>query len=132
MVPGFLYTFAPYMIKNFIVVGIGGAIGAMLRYGMTVLGIHMHWSSNLSTFLVNTIGSFVMGLLVSGYEQGTWMMMATVGICGGFTTFSTFSLQSVNLLQEGKWWQAVLYILGTLLVCILMAWMGYFAGQKLK
>lgn len=120
------------MIKNFLVVGIGGAIGAMLRYGMTVLGIHMHWSSNLSTFLVNTIGSFVMGFLVSGYEQGTWMMMATVGICGGFTTFSTFSLQSVNLLQEGKWWQAVLYILGTLLVCILMAWMGYFAGQKLK
>ena len=120
------------MIKNFIVVGIGGAIGTVLRYGMTVLGIHMHWSSNLSTFLVNTIGSFVMGLLVSGYEQGTWMMMTTVGICGGFTTFSTFSLQSVNLLQEGKWGQAALYILGTLLVCILMAWMGYFAGQKLK
>ena len=91
------------MIKNFIAAGIGGAIGAMLRYGMTVLSIHMHWSSNLSTFLVNIIGSFVMGLLVSGYEQGTWMMMATVGLCGGFTTFSTFSVQSVSLLQEGKW-----------------------------
>lgn len=120
------------MIKNFIAVGIGGAIGAMLRYGMTVLSIHMHWSSNLSTFLVNIIGSFVMGLLVSGYEQGTWIMMATVGLCGGFTTFSTFSVQSVSLLQEGKWGQATLYIFGTLLVCILMAWLGCIVGQKMK
>ncbi len=120
------------MTKNFIAVGIGGAIGAMLRYGMTVLGIHLHWSSNLSTFLVNVIGSFVMGLLVSGCGQGTWMMMATVGLCGGFTTFSTFSVQSVSLLQEGKWGQAFLYILGSVLVCILMAWIGCFVGQKLK
>ena len=43
------------MIKNFIAIGIGGAIGAMLRYGMTVLGINMHWSSNLSNFLVNLL-----------------------------------------------------------------------------
>lgn len=120
------------MIKNFLVVGIGGAIGAMLRYGMTVLGIHMHWSSNLSTFLVNIIGSFAMGLLVSGYEQGTWMMMATIGLCGGFTTFSTFSVQSVNLLQEGEFGQAALYILGTLLICTLMAWIGCIVGQKFK
>lgn len=120
------------MIKNFIAVGVGGAIGAMLRYGMTVLGIHLHWSSNLSTFLVNIIGSFIMGLLVSGYEQGTWMMMATVGLCGGFTTFSTFSMQSVNLIQEGKWGQAALYIFGALIICVLMAWMGCIAGQKLK
>ena len=120
------------MIKNFIAAGIGGAIGAMLRYGMTVLGIHMHWSSNIPTFLVNIVGSFVMGLFVSGYEQGTLMMMATVGLCGGFTTFSTFSVQSVTLLQEGKWGQAALYILGTLFVCIFMAWLGCIVGQKLK
>ena len=125
-------NFVEFMIKNFIAAGIGGAIGAMLRYGMTVLGIHLHWSSNLATFLVNIIGSFVMGLLVSGYEQGTWMMMATVGLCGGFTTFSTFSVQSISLLQEGKWGQATFYILGTLLVCILMAWLGCIVGQKLK
>ncbi len=120
------------MIRNFIVEGAGGAVGAMLRYGMTVLGSHMHWPANLSTFLVNIIGSFVMGLLVSGCEQGTWMLMAAVGVCGGFTTFSTFSVQSVNLLQEGKCGQAALYVFGTLLVCLLMAWSGCIVGRKLK
>ena len=120
------------MIKNFIAIGAGGAIGAMLRYGMTVLGIHLHWSPNVSTFLVNIIGSFVMGLLVSGCEQGTWLMMVTVGLCGGFTTFSTFSMQSFSLLQEGKWGEAALYIFGSLTVCILMTWMGCIVGQKMK
>lgn len=120
------------MVKNFIAAGAGGAIGAMLRYGMTVLGIHLHWSSNLSTFLVNIIGSFVMGVLVSGCGQGTLLLMATVGLCGGFTTFSTFSMQSVNLLQEGKWGQAAFYIFGTMAVCLLMSWLGCVVGQKLK
>lgn len=120
------------MIKNFLAVGAGGALGAMLRYGMTILGIHLDWSSNLSTFLVNAAGSFVMGLLLSSFEQGTWIMMATVGICGGFTTFSTFSIQSVTLLQEGKWGSAALYIFGSLLVCVLMAWLGCIVGQRLK
>lgn len=104
----------------------------MLRYGVTLLGLHLKWSSTLSTFLVNIIGSFVMGLLVSSCEQGTWLLLATVGLCGGFTTFSTFSMQSVTLLQEGKWGAAALYILGSLITCILMAWLGYLLGQRLK
>ena len=120
------------MLKNFLAAGAGGALGAMLRYGMTVLGAHLHWSSNLPTFLVNIIGSFIMGMLVSSCEQGTWLLMATVGICGGFTTFSTFSMQSVNMLQEGKWGQAAIYIFGTLAVCLLVAWLGCLAGGRLS
>lgn len=112
------------MIRNFLAVGLGGAVGAMLRYGMTLLGAALNWSSNISTFLVNIIGSFVMGLLVSGCEQGTWLLLATVGLCGGFTTFSTFSTQSVAMLQQGKWGSAALYIFGTLITCILFAWLG--------
>ena len=118
------------MLKNFIAVGLGGAMGAMLRYGMTVLGTALHWSSNLPTFLVNVIGSFVMGLLVSGCRQGSLLLMATVGICGGFTTFSTFSLQSVSLLQQGKCGSAALYITLTLVTCILMAWLGCLTGHR--
>ena len=120
------------MIKDFIAIGAGGAVGAMLRYGMTVLGVHLHWSSNLPTFLVNVVGSFVMGILISSCGQGTLMMMLTVGLCGGFTTFSTFSMQSLTLMQDGKWGQAALFILGTLIVCIMMAWIGCLVGQKLK
>ena len=120
------------MLKDFLSVGAGGAIGAMLRYGMTLVGVYLHWPSNLSTLLVNIIGSFVVGLLVSSCSNGTWMLLATAGLCGGFTTFSTFSMQSVSLLQEGRWGQAALYIFGTLAICIVMAWFGCLCGNRLK
>ena len=117
------------MIRNILIVGLGGAMGAMMRYGMTLVCNAIQWPSNLGTFLVNIIGSFVMGLLIGWSEanssQTSWLLMATVGICGGFTTFSTFSMQSVSLLQQGKYPLAVLYILGTVLVCIVMAAIGY-------
>lgn len=120
------------MFRNFLAVGVGGAVGAMLRYAMTLLVAYLHWPATLSTFLVNIVGSFAMGMLVSSCSSGTWLLLATVGICGGFTTFSTFSMQSVTLLQEGKWGQAALYIFGTLIICILMAALGYFLGSKIK
>lgn len=112
------------MIKNFLAVGAGGAAGAMLRYGVTLLGAQLGWTSNLSTFAVNVAGSFLMGVLVSSCQQGTWLLLATVGLCGGFTTFSTFSMQSLTLLQEGRWTQAALYIVGTVICCVLSAWAG--------
>ena len=122
------------MIKNLLIVGLGGAIGAMMRYGATLLCNAIHWSSNLGTFLVNIIGSFAMGLLIGLSEanssQTSWLLMATVGICGGFTTFSTFSMQSVSLLQQGKYSMAVLYILGTVLVCIVMTAIGYWIMKQ--
>ena len=118
------------MLRNFIAVGLGGALGAMLRYGVTVLGSAIGWTGNLSTYLVNIIGSFIMGLLVGTCPQGTWLLLATTGLCGGFTTFSTFSLQSVTLLQQGRWGPAVLYIFGTLVSCILTAWIGCVLAQK--
>ena len=120
------------MIKNILLVGLGGAIGAMLRYGVTLLCNAINWSTNLGTFLVNIIGSFVMGLLVSCCGQSPWLLMATVGICGGFTTFSTFSMQSVTLLQQGKYSMAALYILGTVIVCIAFAAIGCYVGQKIR
>ncbi len=120
------------MIVKILAVGAGGAIGAMMRYGMTLLGAHFHWNGHLPTLIVNLIGSFAIGLLVSSCEQGTWLLLATVGICGGFTTFSTFSMQTVSLLQQGKWGTAILYMLASLLLCVLMAWLGCLLGQKLK
>ena len=120
------------MIKNILSVGLGGAVGAMLRYGVTLLCRLAGWSGNLSTFLVNVTGSFAMGLLVSCCGQSPWLLMATVGLCGGFTTFSTFSLQSVSLLQQGKYGEAALYILSMVLICIALAAAGCALGQKLK
>jgi len=120
------------MIKNFLLVGLGGAVGAILRYGVTLLFNFLNWSSNLGTFLTNIIGSFAMGLLVGAFSQSPALLMATVGICGGFTTYSTFSMQSVTLLQEGKYALAALYVLGTVIACIAFAFFGYLLAQKLR
>ena len=120
------------MIKNIILVGLGGAIGAMLRFGVTLLCNALCWSANLGTILVNVIGSFMMGVLVSCCAQNPWQLMATVGICGGFTTFSTFSMQSVTLIQQGKYGVAALYALGTVVVCVAFAAIGCYVGQKIK
>lgn len=120
------------MFENFLAAGLGGAIGAMLRYGICVLCLYIHWSSYWATFIVNVIGSLVLGMLVSNCNQGSMYLLATVGICGGFTTFSTFSVQSLSLIQEGRWGMAALYISGTLIVCIFCAWLGYITGQKLS
>ena len=118
------------MIRNLLLVGLGGAIGAMMRYGVTLLCGAIQWSSNVATLLVNIIGSLAMGFLMGRCIQNPWMLLATVGICGGFTTFSTFSMQSVTLLQQGKYLLATGYILATVILCIAFAAMGYYVGTK--
>ncbi len=119
-------------LYNILLVGAGGAFGAMLRYGSTLLCNVLCWSSNIATFIVNIVGSFAMGLLVSCYDQSPCLLMATVGMCGGFTTFSTFSMQCVTLLHHGRYGTAALYVIGTVLVCIAFAAIGCYVGQKLK
>ena len=119
------------MIRNILLVGLGGAAGAMLRYGITLVFTFMHWSTNIGTLLTNVIGSFVMGMLVSAFEQSPMLLFATVGLCGGFTTFSTFSMQSVTLLQQGRYGAASLYIFGTMLLCVGCAALGCIVARKL-
>ena len=120
------------MIRNLMLVSLGGAVGAVLRYAMTLLCDAMNWSGTVGIFLVNIIGSFAMGFLVNFFYQSPWLLMATVGICGGFTTFSTFSMQSVTLLQQGKYGHAVMYICGTVIICITFAIVGCYLGQKIS
>lgn len=117
------------MFKNIVLIGIGGATGSILRYGMTLLFASMHLSGNTATFITNLAGSFCMGLLVSTCEQSPWLMMATIGLCGGFTTFSTFSMQSLTFLQEGKYGAALMYILGTVILGIALAAAGWYLGH---
>ncbi len=118
------------MIKNILLVGLGGATGAMLRYGITLLFTFLHWSANVGTLLTNVIGSFIMGMLVSMFQQSPMLLFATVGLCGGFTTFSTFSMQSVTLLQQGRYGAAALYMLGTMALCIICAALGCMVAKQ--
>ena len=120
------------MIKNILIVGLGGAAGSMLRYGISLLTAALQGPATMATLAVNIIGSFVLGGLTASCGQGSWMLFATVGLCGGFTTFSTFSVQSVTLLQQGRYAAGALYILATLVCCLLSTLLGCWIGQRLK
>lgn len=121
-------------ILNFLVVGLGGAVGSMLRYAVTLLGTWLNGvafngsTHNMggiaATFAVNIAGSFLIGLLGGYCKDQTMLLLLTVGLCGGFTTFSTFSQQNVRMLQEGRVGSALFYSIVTVVVCILAAWFG--------
>lgn len=98
-------------------VGAGGAIGAVLRYiiGQVVpkTGFPFH------TFFVNSIGSFVLGLVVFSSVGNQVVLFVGIGLCGSFTTYSTFSVQTVQLWESGDRIRSLSYSLGTLVVGLL-------------
>ena len=116
------------MLKNILLVGLGGAAGSMLRYAFSVW--FKHASFPLATFLVNIIGSFIIGLvfaysLRSESFATNWRLFLAAGICGGFTTFSAFSLESLQLLQQQRVGIFFLYVIGTVMLGLAATWFGY-------
>ncbi len=111
-------------------VAAGGGLGAALRY--VVAGVVQQGAGDefpFGTLAVNVIGSLLLGFIVQIAETrtgpGPWMkLFLTVGLCGGFTTFSTFSLESFRLLQDGSYLLAAGNIAGSLLLCLFGIWAG--------
>ena len=114
------------MIKNFLLVGLGGGIGSMLRYASSLLipSRFFPWS----TFAVNITGSFIIGIILAlsmrdEVFMNNWKLFLATGICGGFTTFSSFSAEVVALLQRAQYlWAAgtvSLHLFGSLLMTVL-------------
>jgi len=117
-------------------IAIGGALGALVRYG---LGHWIHsWAGNAfpwGTFAINAIGSFALGLILR-YLDGTTdspelRALLTVGFLGAFTTFSTFTYETITLLQHGSWTRATLYALGSLFLGILAVAAGLQVGARI-
>jgi CrcB protein len=115
------------MIKEFLLVGAGGALGSMLRYAGNLL--YNNKSFPATTFLINIIGSFIIGIVIGcsikNNSSINWKLFLATGICGGFTTFSAFSFENLSLLQEGKIFTSLLYIAGSVVLGIAAAWLGY-------
>ena len=118
------------MLKNILIVGLGGAAGSILRYLATLAGNALHCASWTATLSVNGIGSFLIGLFMAACTSGDWKLMLTVGLCGGFTTYSTFSAQSFEMLRAGNYLEGGAYILGTLALCLICVWAGFLVGGK--
>jgi CrcB protein len=118
-------------VNAFLLVGIGGAIGAIARYSAG-LAIGRVWSSTfpLATMLVNISGSLIMGLFIGWLARTTpaWQADArlffAVGVLGGFTTLSSFSLDTFSLIERGEMAQAVIYVLGSVVVSVLALFAG--------
>ena len=120
-------------MNNYLAVALGGAIGSMGRYWLTVSLLRVpHWLP-LGTVSVNVIGSFIIGLVWAYLQQRSESefirLFVAVGILGGFTTFSTFSLETVFFLSEGEFWRALVNIGINLLSCLLATAAGLGLGR---
>jgi CrcB protein len=125
-------------MQAYLLVGLGGAIGAVARYGTGVLvaGLWRH-PFPLATLLINIVGSLAMGLLVGWLArvlppaQNEIRLFVAVGILGGFTTFSAFSLDVITLIERGDLGQAAVYILGSVVISVVALFLGLLVFRML-
>ena len=120
------------MIKSLLLVGAGGALGSIARYAVSMLFAHLAICSHCATLAVNVVGSLMIGFAIPLLSNGAHLF-AVVGFCGGFTTFSTFSSQALQLFQAGERLTAAAYVAASLVVSIAMVLLGmYLAGKLVK
>lgn len=115
---------------NCLIVGIGGFIGSVLRYLIGLIPIKNAHSFPVNTFIINIVGAFAIGCVVAAVAKNKNMdpnlvLFLKVGICGGFTTFSTFSLEASNLMKSGQVGIALSYVILSAVLGIL----AVFAAQ---
>jgi CrcB protein len=125
---------------TYIWIAIGSALGGMARYwcsGVAArsIGETFPWG----TIIVNVVGSFIIGFFatVTGPDGRIFAGTLTrqfvmIGFCGGFTTFSSFSLQTLNLVNDGEWLQASGNIVGSVVLCLIAVWMGYMLASSIN
>ncbi len=125
------------MIKTLIFIAAGGAFGALSRYGAS-LGVYSIFGRGFpyGTLFVNVAGSFLMGILsimlLERFNLGPeWRAAILVGFLGSFTTFSTFSIETLNLLEQGDINRAFWNISISLVLCIAAVWFGVNIGRQL-
>ncbi len=121
-------------------VAIGAALGGVARYGVSGLiargfGETFPWG----TLVVNVVGSFLIGLIAVVTGPDSRLLVGTaarqfmmVGVLGGFTTFSSFSLQTLTLIQDGEWLYAAGNVLSSVLLCLIAVWLGAVAGNAMN
>jgi CrcB protein len=120
-------------MKEIALVFVGGGLGSALRFGVGKLFISSLNKFPTATFLVNMIGCLLIGLFVAYFsksENSFYKLLFVTGFCGGFTTFSTFSNESIFLLKNNQFTLAVIYILSSLIVGLLATFLGYFLMNK--
>ena len=124
-------------MTQLLAIAAGGSIGAVLRY-LASSGVHIWLGRGFpyGTLLVNVLGSFIMGLLYELFLQRISVSdeiraLLLVGVLGAFTTFSTFSMETISLIEQGDLSKAVLNVLLSVILCLSAAWFGLFVVRQL-
>lgn len=118
---------------NFLFVAFGGALGAAGRYAISL--IELKHVFPFQTFITNLLGAIAMGFLVGIFSAKKDLspkltLFLKVGVCGGFTTFSTFSLETLTLFEEGKFSIGIIYAVLSVCCCVLGVYLGQLAALK--
>ena len=121
-------------------IAVGSALGGVARYWCSgvaarLIGETFPWG----TILVNVIGSFIIGFFatLTGpdgriFADTLTRQFVMIGFCGGYTTFSSFSLQALNQLQDGEWWLAGANIALSVVACLVAVWAGYVLAASIN
>ena len=123
-------------MNHFLIVFMGGGIGAALRHGVNRLAFHLWPAFPAGTMIVNVLGSLAMGLLVGlfaanpSFSQHTRLFLAT-GVLGGFTTFSTFGLDALTLWERGAYGHWLLYVGLSVTLSLLATAAGFLVSRNL-
>jgi CrcB protein len=121
-------------------VALGSAIGGVGRYWVSgVVGQNFGETFPVGTLLVNISGSFAIGFIATlTAPDGRWFASSDTrqfmmyGLCGGYTTFSSFSIQTLNLLRDGDWFRAGLNVVLSVVLCLVAVWLGHLAAATLN
>ena len=123
------------LLMQYVVIGLGGALGSMLRFGLGgLIDATVQKSGQIfpwGTIVVNITGCFIIGFVftISAVEGRVFLSpltrnFITIGILGGYTTFSSFSLQTLTLAQSGQRWEAAGNVLVSVVLCLAGVWLG--------
>lgn len=111
------------MITNFILVGLGAIFGAIFRYALTLLIKNLNFP--FSMLIINALGSFIIGLVSILFKENVYIYsFLAVGILGGFTSFSTFSLDTILMFENGKILFGFLNIFTSIFTCLILCFIG--------
>ena len=121
-------------------VAIGGALGSVARFACSNFAArHLDHGFPWGTMIINLAGSFAIGAFAATTTSGgKWIMPVSfshffmVGVCGGYTTFSAFSLQTLTLMEKGDWGRALANATGSVAGCIAAVWLGHTLGSYLN